>query len=974
MTTGAVDPIARPSLRIRGEVYPILLPRITDPRLHLASVIITLQVLGQVAFDFRLSIAQILVSLVTAAILEIGITMRRQHVLMWPASALLTGNGVAFVLRVPGTEHGDWWSMRGWWLFAGTSAVALLSKYVIRYEGRHVFNPSNIGLVLCFLLFGPELADPLDLWWGPLTWWLVLALVVIVAGGLAILTRLHLLSIAILYWLSFAVGIGVIAASGHEMFARWHVGPITGFDFWRVLVFSPEVLVFLFFMITDPRTIPDTGRGRSIYAVTVALLSVVLIAPQTTEFWTKVAILGSLTIVCASRPFAIAIAARSWPTLGRRTRVALAVVGAIGLAALIAIAGAPARPAEAAAVDATGLPPITIVPSTHVASTLDETSANQIAAAVVAAAPAGVTDVRITMELGTGQEPPIVVATAEGPVERTFELRLDGTGYVVTGTRGEHVAGDPAATSIATGELPGVRVDDVASQVGIDFQQGAFRFEPSTDRSAMLGGGVCWLDADGDGRLDLFAVNGYSDRDLHHWNDRGGLPRSALYRNTGDGFVDVSARAGADLPLRGNGCVAGDLDLDGDTDLYVTTSGYNVGTDGYDALLWNDGDGTFSEGAQAAGIREPGWHAGAAIGDVNGDDLPDLLVTGYADVNAPIAGSSAGFPTDHQGVRDLLYLNEGRNARGRTTFREVGRQAGIDPAGRDHGLGVVFTDANGDGRLDLYVANDADPNRLYLNEVADGPLGFAFRERGRAAGVDDPNAGMGIAAADYDGDGRGDLFVTNAHGQLHAAYRGTPQSWFAWDGERFRQALDLRYAGWGVTWADLDLDGTPELLTANGAIPFVDHTASAEPLTALRPPTAERDAVDVSASIGLDAVAPVNGRGVAAADYDDDGDVDVAVNTIGGKLVLLRTSGADGHWLNVRLRSFAPGAVVTVVLPDGRRLVREVHVGSSYLSTEDPRVHFGLGDATSARELIVRFPDGRVVRRADIAADRTVTV
>src|SRR5512145_990985 len=169
----------RPTIRIRGTEYPVLLPTLRDPRLHLAGVIVTLQVLGQTVFDFRLSIAQILVSLLTCAVLEVGIAFRRQRVLMWPASALLTGNGVAFVLRVPGTEHGDWWSLHGWWIFAGTAAVGLLSKYVIRFRGGHVFNPSNFGLVFCFLLLGPERADPLDLWWGPMSAWMALALAVI---------------------------------------------------------------------------------------------------------------------------------------------------------------------------------------------------------------------------------------------------------------------------------------------------------------------------------------------------------------------------------------------------------------------------------------------------------------------------------------------------------------------------------------------------------------------------------------------------------------------------------------------------------------------------------------------------------------------------------------------------------------------------------------------------------------------------
>ena len=149
-----------PTVRIRGTAYPVLLPKLRDPRLHLAGVIVTLQVLGQTAFDFDLSIAQILVALGTCAVLEVSIAFRRQRVIMWPASALLTGNGVAFVLRVPGTEHGDWWSLNGWWIFAGTAAVALLSKHLIVHRGRHVFNPSNFGLVLCFLAARPRAGRP----------------------------------------------------------------------------------------------------------------------------------------------------------------------------------------------------------------------------------------------------------------------------------------------------------------------------------------------------------------------------------------------------------------------------------------------------------------------------------------------------------------------------------------------------------------------------------------------------------------------------------------------------------------------------------------------------------------------------------------------------------------------------------------------------------------------------------------------
>src|SRR5437868_2773617 len=216
----------------------VVLPKPNDPRLHLAAVITTLQVLGQAAFHFRVSIAQILLSVATCALLEIAITFRKQRALIWPASAMLTGNGVAFVLRVPGTSHGDWWSTKGWWIFAGASAISLLSKYLIRWRGSHIFNPSNFGLVLCFLVLGSDRAEPLDFWWGPMSPWMALALAIIVVGGLAILLRLKLLGLAVGFWFAFAASIAVVAFTGHAMMARWHLGPVTSRYFWWVLVTS----------------------------------------------------------------------------------------------------------------------------------------------------------------------------------------------------------------------------------------------------------------------------------------------------------------------------------------------------------------------------------------------------------------------------------------------------------------------------------------------------------------------------------------------------------------------------------------------------------------------------------------------------------------------------------------------------------------------------------------------------------------
>ena len=191
----------------------------------------------------------------------------------------------------------------------------------------------------------------------------------------------------------------------------------------------------------------------------------------------------------------------------------------------------------------------------------------------------------------------------------------------------------------------------------------------SNDVTAMMGGGVCWLDYDGDGWMDLYVVNSFAEVDRERWAARGGVPHNALFRNDRGRFVDVSRGSGADISTQGNGCVAADLNGDGRTDLYVTSAGADV-------LLWNDGDGRFSDGTDAAGIAPWGWHAGATVGDVNGDGRPDLFVAGYTAENAVISGSQYGFPTNFLGVADQLYLNEGGGRRPR--FREVAKQVGID--------------------------------------------------------------------------------------------------------------------------------------------------------------------------------------------------------------------------------------------------------------------------------------------------------
>ncbi|CAN5227574.1 hypothetical protein BH09ACT13_BH09ACT13_00870 [soil metagenome] len=521
--------------------------------------------------------------------------------------------------------------------------------------------------------------------------------------------------------------------------------------------------------------------------------------------------------------------------------------------------------------------------------------------------------------------------------------------------------------------------EDVAQEVGLDFRQGAFRWGASPDPVAMMGGGVCWLDYDSDGWLDLYAVNSFAEAETTRWRSQGGLPESALYRNVEGEFVDVSTESGANLAVRGNGCVAADFDLDGHTDLYVTTARVN-------ALLWNEGDGTFTEGAVDAGVAAYDWRSGAAVGDVNGDGWPDLLVAGYASLSNPNPGATLGFPSTYFGVRDLLFLSNGRGEGERVTFREVGRQAGLEVVRFEYGLGAVLSDFDRDDDLDIYLANDTNPNRLYENvawpggaEADPAGIGFRFEERAGPAGVADTGAGMGIATADYDGDGLGDLFVTNARNQVHAVYRSAPPDENAPSWTDVRSELGPSFSGstgWGVTWTDFDLDADLDLLLVNGHVAVTDLAADAEPLELFRGTgSAAGGALErVGPNSGLERVGPLLARGSAAADYDNEGDVDVVIGTVGGRLVLLENTATGGNWLEVSLEGFHPGAAVTAELPDGRELVRDVLAGSSYLSSEDPRAHFGLGDASNVRRLVVRWPGGEETTLEDVRGNQLVHV
>ena len=293
----------RRTVPIRGRDYPVILPSLRDPRLHVAAVLLTLQVLGQTVLGFRLSIAQILACLAAGALIEFVVTFFKDKAIMWPASGLLTGNSTAFILRVPGTLHGQWWSTRGIWIFVGVVALGMASKYLIRWRGRHIFNPSNVALVLAFVALGPQNSEPLDLWWIPIGPWMIVTYAILIVGGLLIAWELRLLGLVLGFMGAFAlfVALALAPVPDHCMVASWHVTPMCGRDLWQILVTSPEILIFALFMIPDPRTVPEGQLARVVFGVGVALLAVLLLGPTSLEFWTKTAILGSLVIACALR-------------------------------------------------------------------------------------------------------------------------------------------------------------------------------------------------------------------------------------------------------------------------------------------------------------------------------------------------------------------------------------------------------------------------------------------------------------------------------------------------------------------------------------------------------------------------------------------------------------------------------------------------------------------------------------------------
>jgi hypothetical protein len=567
---------------------------------------------------------------------------------------------------------------------------------------------------------------------------------------------------------------------------------------------------------------------------------------------------------------------------------------------------------------------------------------------------------------------------------------------VAVGIAGSAIAAQ-RGTASATPAAPAIAFTNRASAAGIDFvhTNGA-----SADKYLVetMGSGAALLDADDDGWLDLFLVDGGRAGVAVTRSATGtapaGAPQHRLYRNLKNGrFADVTAASGIRHSGYGMGACAGDVDNDGRIDLYVTNYGPNT-------LYRNAGGGAFVDVTRAAGVGLPVWSTSCGFVDVDRDNDLDLFVANYLDVprdRSQFCGDPQRrirvycHPLNHTGLASVLYRNDGTGV-----FTDISAEAGI-AAHIGNGLGVAVGDYDGDGWADVFVANDAVPNFLFHNEgrgkfiEAGLPAGVAVARDGR------PRAGMGTEFADYNGDGRLDLVVTNHEFETHSLFRNDGGGIFT-DAtvESGLGPPTLPYVGFGVALFDADNDADLDLSILNGHV--IDNTAlfrsgstHAQPKLLLRNTTGRlagpagpglRRFEDISRQSGPGFAMPGVGRSLIAGDLDNDGDIDLVATNNGAAPELLINGGSRRPALIVRLvvaggstggNRDAIGARVTATA-SGRAQMREVRSGSSYLGQGDLRVHFGLGDADRVERLEIRWPGGAVETLTDIAAGQIVTV
>jgi hypothetical protein len=517
---------------------------------------------------------------------------------------------------------------------------------------------------------------------------------------------------------------------------------------------------------------------------------------------------------------------------------------------------------------------------------------------------------------------------------------------------------------------------EVTSQAGIGFQQ----VNGASGRYYYIetyGSGAAFLDYDGDGYQDLYLVN---SAPLPGFTASTADPTNRLYRNDGDGtFTDVTAAAGVGGDRGyGMGVCAGDYDNDGHVDLYVTNFGPNV-------LYHNDGDGTFTDVTAAARVGDPRLGSSAAFADWDADGDLDLYVANYAkfstdDNRTCYQGGIQVYcdPAHYEGESGVFYRNEGDG-----TFTDVTREVGgYNESGRQ--LGVVFADYDNDGYVDLYVANDGTPNFLFHNEGHG-----TFREVGMLAGValsenGRPEAGMGTDFGDYDRDGDLDIIVGNFQWEPSRLYRNEGNGFFS--DASFAAGLGeptLSVLTFGTDFFDFDNDGDLDVYMANGhvndRVQMFDKAVSFPQRDQLFRNEGNGTFTDVTEQSGPGMELVMVSRGTACADYDNDGDVDLFVSNNNQRGVLLRNDGGNQkHWITIRTVGTVSnrdgiGARIRVSAGDLVQ-IEEVRSGSSYLSQNDLRVHFGLGDRIQVDRIEIRWPSGIEQILTNVTADQILVV
>lgn len=530
---------------------------------------------------------------------------------------------------------------------------------------------------------------------------------------------------------------------------------------------------------------------------------------------------------------------------------------------------------------------------------------------------------------------------------------------------------------------PLARFTDIASSSGVKYHNRASKTSQKYLIESMVGG-VALLDVDGDGFLDIYFVNGAalsdpmaegqvpSKTDPRFWN--------RLYRNNGDGsFTDITEKAGVQGNHYGMGAAVGDYDNDGRADLYVTNLGKNV-------LFHNEGDGKFQDVTEKARVPGGGWSAGATFVDYDRDGHLDLFVARYLEwgfANNPwCGGKEPGLraychPNQFKAVTHILYHNKGDG-----TFEDVSKAAGI-AAAPGKGLGVAINDFDRDGWTDILVANDSHPQQLFRNkgngtfdEVA-LPVGLAYDDDGQTF------AGMGIDFADYDNDGWPDVFINALANQRYALFRNNRGNFDYESGRSGVGSITKLHSGWGARFTDFDNDGWKDLFVAQGHV--MDNIELTQPSTRYLEPlllmrNVQGKFQDVSAQSGEPFLPPRAARGAAIGDLNNDGTPDIVVQCNDAPALVLRNDIAKSQsWLMVNTVGTTSnrdgiGAAIRIVAGSGREQHGFVSTSGSYLSASDKRVHFGLGSENSIKLLEVRWPSGAVQKMENVKPNQIVVV